>query len=174
MGDLRVFDLKFCPYCAAGYEWQEGWPSEGPCPGCRRAEKAEAENEQMKKLLYEDEWPNGVVPQLHRAEDKSEAAEAALSRYRDENLELENRIEAVEVELAAWKDTNRVISGERDAAEAENERLQEALVEIGYHVQMRRTSIHADGTEMFAQPILGRINSIVRAALARERQPTNE
>lgn len=35
--------LRFCPYCAAGYEWQEGWPSEGPCAGCRRALAAEAE-----------------------------------------------------------------------------------------------------------------------------------
>ena len=53
MSDLRVYDLKFCPYCAAGYEWQEGWPSEGPCAGCRRAEAAEAENARLRREIHD-------------------------------------------------------------------------------------------------------------------------
>jgi hypothetical protein len=49
----------------------------------RRAEAAEAENARMKKLLYEDDGLNGVVPQLWRAEEERDRLREALVEYAD-------------------------------------------------------------------------------------------
>ena len=46
-------------------------------------EAAEAENAKMKELLYEDDGLNGVVPQLHRAEDEVARLREASTEYLD-------------------------------------------------------------------------------------------
>ncbi len=43
--------IRFCPFCAHGYEWQDSDPVEGPCAGCARAEAAEAEADRLKAAL---------------------------------------------------------------------------------------------------------------------------
>ena len=50
----------------------------------------------------------------------------------------------------------------------ERDRLREALGEMHHLIQTRRTSVHMDGTEMFAQPLLAHLNSIARAALGED------
>ncbi len=44
--------IKFCPYCAHGYEWQDSDPVEGPCAGCARAEAAEAEAAKWNEIAF--------------------------------------------------------------------------------------------------------------------------
>lgn len=50
-GSNRGSELRFCPYCAAGYEWLDSYPPEGPCPGCRRAEQLERELTQTQHMF---------------------------------------------------------------------------------------------------------------------------
>jgi len=45
--------IRFCPYCAHGYEWQESDPIEGPCPGCARAFRAEEEREMVAATMLQ-------------------------------------------------------------------------------------------------------------------------
>jgi hypothetical protein len=114
-----------------------------------------------------------LVCAVEDANGRAEAAEAEVARLNHD--------------AAAWEEAHRVAEAERDealrevdfkkkalrncreahlAAEAENARLREALAEMHHLIQTRRTSIHIDGTEMFAQPLLAQLNSIARAALA--------
>jgi hypothetical protein len=44
-------DWRTCPYCAHTVEWQDSDPIEGPCAGCLRAEKAEAERDRLQHRI---------------------------------------------------------------------------------------------------------------------------
>ena len=52
------------------------------------------------------------------------------------------------------------------AAEADAKRLREALGEMHRLIRTRRVSLHMDGTETFAVPILSELNAIAQAALS--------
>lgn len=78
--DLRK-RLKFCPYCATGYEWQDDWPSVGPCAGCRRAEKAEAEVARWKERYWiADKAVLALAEGVNLLAEKLDDARAALAR----------------------------------------------------------------------------------------------
>jgi predicted nucleic acid-binding Zn-ribbon protein len=69
---------------------------------------------------------------------------------------------------AEWQLEASDLKHRAEAAKARITELEAALGEMHHLIQTRRTSIHMDGTEMFAQPILAQLNSIARAALAKE------
>ena len=129
--------------------------------------------DEMEAIVAERHTSVPYVDRLDAAlaeRDEMEARWQYAQQTRAEAMALWKAVEAERDEAVdqagTWRDHFNTVNTQLEAAEADAKRLREALGEMHRLIRTRRVSLHMDGTETFAVPILSELNAIAQAALS--------
>ena len=124
----------------------------------------------VREALADPDCPTVKITAALAALDEMEARWQYAQQTRAEAMALWKAVEAERDEAVGqagtWRDHFNTVNTQLEAAEADAKRLREALGEMHRLIRTRRVSLHMDGTETFAVPILSELNAIAQAALS--------